>query len=86
MNNRVPFGGNMPQINPMQMLQQNPAQLAQYARQNIGQLIMRRRFNVPQNIMNDPDAITQHLLSTGQITQEQVNFAYQQAHKAGYKR
>lgn len=85
MNNRIPFGGSMPHMDPMQMLQ-NPAQLAQYARQNIGQLIMQRRFNVPQNIMNDPDAITQHLLSTGQITQEQVNFAYQQAQKAGYKR
>lgn len=85
MNNRTPFGGNMPQMNPMQMLQ-NPAQLAQYARQNMGQLIMQRRFNVPQNIMNDPDAIFQHLLSTGQVTQDQVNFVYQQAQKAGYKR
>lgn len=85
MNKPMPFGGNMSRMNPMQMLQ-NPAQLAQYARQNIGQLIMQRRFNVPQNIMNDPDAITQHLLSTGQITQDQVNFAYQQAQKAGYKR
>lgn len=85
MNNRMLFGGNMPQMNLMQMLQ-NPAQLAQYARQNIGQIIAQRRFNVPQNIMNDPDAITQHLLTTGQITQDQVNFAYQQAQKAGYKR
>lgn len=75
----------MPNPMFMQMLQ-NPAQFAQYARQNIGQLIMQRRFNVPQNIMNNPDAITQHLLSTGQITQDQVNFAYQQAQKAGYKR
>ena len=81
-----PMMGGMPRMNPMQMLQQNPAQIAQYVRQNIGQLIMQRRFNVPPNIMSDPDAITQHLLSTGQITQEQVNFAYQQLHKAGVKR
>jgi len=37
------------------------------------------RYNVPQNIMNDPNAITQHLLSTGQVTQEQVNAAFQKA-------
>lgn len=35
-----------------------------------------RKFNIPQN-MNDPQAIIQHLLNTGQVTQAQVNNAMQ---------
>lgn len=31
-----------------------------------------RKFNIPQN-MNDPNAIVQHLLNSGQVTQDQVN-------------
>jgi hypothetical protein len=73
-------------MNLIQMIQSNPAQIIQYARQNIGKIFMQRKFNVPQDIMNDPDAITQYLLSTKQITQDQVNFAYQQAQKAGFRR
>lgn len=33
-----------------------------------------RRFNIPQN-MNNPNDIIQHLLNTGQVSQEQVNNA-----------
>lgn len=43
------------------------------------QFLMQRKFNIPANIANDPNAIMQHLLSTGQISQEQVNAAYQSA-------
>ena len=43
------------------------------------QFLMQRRFNVPANIASDPNAIVQHLLSTGQISQTQVNQAYQMA-------
>lgn len=51
-------------INMYQQLRSNPLQL------------LARRFNIPQNInLNDPNAITQHLLNTGQITQEQYNNA-----------
>ena len=32
------------------------------------------RFNIPQNInMSNPNDIIQHLLNTGQVTQEQLN-------------
>ena len=34
------------------------------------------RFNIPQG-MNDPNAILQHLLNTGQVSQEQLNNAMQ---------
>ena len=54
----------------MQMLPQFKA--------NPMQFLMQRKFNIPQSIANDPNAIVQHLLSTNQVTQDQVNRAYQQ--------
>lgn len=45
------------------------------------QFIMQRRFNVPQNIVNDPSAVLNHLLSTGQVNQQRVNQAYQIAQR-----
>lgn len=44
--------------------------------QNPLQFLAQRGLNIPNNI-NDPQAIIQHLLNTGQITQEQVNNAQQ---------
>ena len=45
-----------------QQLRSNPAQL------------LARRFNLPQGInINNPNDIIQHLLNTGQVTQQQVN-------------
>ena len=55
----------------MQMLQQFKA--------NPMQMLMQSRFNVPANLMSDPNAILQHLLSTGQVNQQQMNAAYQMA-------
>lgn len=49
-------------INTIQQFRQNPQQM------------LAQRFNLPQNV-NDPQAIIQHLLNTGQISQEQVNQA-----------
>lgn len=40
------------------------------------QILSQNGFNLPQNI-NDPQQIIQHLLNTGQISQEQVNQAMQ---------
>lgn len=34
--------------------------------------MLSRRFNIPQD-MNDPNQILQHLLNSGQVSQEQVN-------------
>lgn len=48
----------------LQALQSNPMQF-----------LMQRGMNVPQNMANDPNAIIQHLLNTGQITQAQYNNA-----------
>ena len=59
-------------MNPMNIMA-----LLQQFRQNPMQILMQRRMNVPMNISNDPQAILNHLLQTGQISQNQVNQAYQ---------
>ena len=46
----------------LRMLKSNPQQ------------ILSQMYNVPQNL-NDPQQIIQHLLNSGQITQDQVNNA-----------
>ena len=60
--------------NMMGMLQQLKA--------NPLQFLMQRRMNIPQGVsMTDPQAILNHLVSTGQVTQAQINSAYQMAQK-----
>lgn len=61
---------NNPMAQIMQMLPQFKA--------NPMQFLIQRKFNVPQSIANDPNAIVNHLLQTGQVSQEAVNRAYQQ--------
>ena len=46
--------------------------LLQQLMQNPVQTLMQAKYNVPQG-MNDPNAIIQHLLSTGQVSQERIN-------------
>ena len=46
------------------------------------QFLMQMRMNIPQNVpMNDPNAILNHLVQTGQINQQQINNAYQMAQR-----
>ena len=46
------------------------------------QLIRQRKMNLPQGIsINDPQAILNHLVSSGQVSQEQINAAYQMAQR-----
>ena len=45
--------------------------------QNPVQTLLSRNLNVPLDIANNPQAIVQHLLSSGQISQNQVNQAMQ---------
>lgn len=56
----------------------NPMQMLQALKSNPLQFLMQRRFNVPANVASDPNAIVNYLLKTGQISQEQINRAYQQ--------
>lgn len=65
-----PMIGGAPQPNLMQMVQQ--------IRSNPMQFIQRAGFRVPQN-MTDPNAIIQHLMQTGQISQQRYNQVFQTA-------
>lgn len=53
--------------------------MVQQFRANPMQMLMQQRLNVPQNIAGDPNAILNHLLQTGQVSQQQVDRAYQMA-------
>lgn len=55
--------GNMKDIMDFyQKFRQNPVQL------------LNQRFNIPQNVnLSDPNAILQHLMNTGQVSQNQIN-------------
>ena len=44
---------------------------------NPAQALLEMGLNVPSNISNNPQSIVQHLLNTGQISQDQVNNAMQ---------
>ena len=55
------------------MMMNNIFQMYQQLRQNPMQMLA-RRFNIPSNVnMNDPNSIIQHLINSGQVSQQQVN-------------
>lgn len=52
--------------------------MLQQLKSNPLQFIMQRRMNLPQGMSaNDPQAIINHLVQTGQVSQQQINNAYQ---------
>ena len=61
----------------MQNAVNNPMQILSQLRQNPIQFAISRGFNVPMNVGNDPNAIIQHLMNTGQISQDKYNQAVQ---------
>lgn len=48
------------------------------------QFLNQKGFNIPQNL-NDPQQIIQHLLNSGQISQDQVNQAVQMKNSPMFK-
>lgn len=68
----APVGG----MNPMAMLNQ--------LKQNPLGLLRQAGYNVPENLSN-PQAIIQHLMNSGQISQAQLNQAQQMAQTFGMK-
>lgn len=46
---------------------------------------MLSQYGVPQNIANDPQAVIQHLMNTGKISQDQYNQAVKMAQNMGIK-
>lgn len=58
------------------MMGMNPMQMIQQLQANPIQFLQRAGFNVPSNL-NDPNQIIQHLMNSGQISQQR----YEQARR-----
>ena len=65
---------------------QSLMQMLPHIKANPMQFLLQRKLNIPQGMTNDPNAILNHLLQTGQISQNQVNGAYQMAQQMGFHR
>lgn len=65
------------------MMGMNPMQMIQQLKANPIQFLQKAGFNVPSNL-NDPNAIIQHLMNSGQISQQRYEQARQMA--AQFKR
>lgn len=65
------------------MMGMNPMQMVQQLKANPIQFLQRAGFNVPSNL-NSPNDIIQHLMNSGQITQQNYERARQMA--ARFKR
>ena len=64
--------------NPLyQSMNNQQSNILQAFKQNPVQFLAQRNLNIPQNIANDPNAIIQHLMGTGQVSQAQYNRAMQ---------
>ena len=50
-----------------------PMQLLTQLKNNPVQFVLQRGFNLPQNVGSDPNSIIQHLLNTGQVSQDRYN-------------
>lgn len=58
------------------MMGMNPMQMVQQLKANPIQFLQRAGFNVPNNL-NDPNQIIQHLMNSGQISQQRYEQARQ---------
>lgn len=70
-------------VNPLYQAMQQPNIMSelQNLKQNPVQFLMQKKFSIPQNIANDPNAIIQHLMNSGQVSQEQYNKAMRETQK-----
>ena len=60
------------------MMPNQMIQMLQQLKANPLQFLAQRKFNLPQGVSaNDPQAIINHLVQSGQISQQQINSAYQ---------
>ena len=65
------FNAMMGQMAPQP--QMNIFEAAQQLKKNPMGFLLQRKLNIPSNISNNPNAIMSYLLSTGQITQAQID-------------
>lgn len=69
---------NNPLSNPLMANGGNPMQLLQQLRQNPVQFLRQAGLNVPADL-TDPNAIIQHLMNSGQVSQQRYEQARQMA-------
>lgn len=75
MPNNGPLSGIMNMARMMQKFKQ-------FANSPVEALLgMNPNLNIPQNLMNNPEAAVKHLISTGQMSQEQFNQLSQAANQ-----
>ena len=74
-----PFPMSVPMGAPMgaAMRGQNPMQFLQRLQQNPAQFLKELGLDIPAS-MGDPNAIIQHLMNSGQVSQQQYNAVRQQ--------
>ncbi len=71
---------------PNPMMGGNLMQMVQQLKANPMQFLMQRRINLPQNVnMNDPEAILNYFVQTGQVSQTAINQAYQMVRNMGQR-
>lgn len=68
--------------NPLVRQQPNMMQMMQQLKTNPMQTLQQAGYRIPQNL-NDPNAIIQHLMQSGQLTQDRYNQLYQMAQRIG---
>lgn len=44
------------------------------------------QYGIPQDIANNPQAVVQHLMNTGRVSQDQYNRAVSMAQSMGFKK
>ena len=71
-------GGNATGPNP-----QNLMSMVQQFKANPMGFLLQKKLNIPANISNNPDAILQHLVKTGQVNPSRVEAAKQEIFKMG---
>ena len=68
-------------MNPLQLMR-----IAAQVKQNPAQFFAQNHISLPQGInMNDPQAIINHLVSSGRFSQQQINEAYRLVQQMGGK-
>lgn len=67
---------NNPVFNAMNGNKMDLGTMLQQVKANPMQFLARKKFNIPQDISSDPNAILQYLLSSGQVSQNQINAAF----------
>ena len=73
--------------NPLFNEQMNKGFMNQFNqfKQNPMQFLVSHKVNIPQQFINDPHGAVQHMLNSGQMTQQQLNSLTQMAQKMGIK-